>query len=653
MRKIFILSAFIFLCISSAAYADIYVSPEGDDSNTGSFEEPFKTIERAQEEARKQTGEVNVFLREGYYHITDTLEFDWRDSNHTYSAYQNEDVVLEGGYEIKTDILENVTDENVLRRLKKEAVENIYKIDLQKIGITSIDDIEVTGFGMETNAYSENVLYCEGEMMHLARWPNEDTVAVKKIISAGSGANDTVKKGGIFEYDDEIVETWEDIENVWMWGAWYYEWSPSTTAIEKLDTEKNEITTKSYSRYGFMGGAKYYYFNVLEELDYPGEYYIDRDNLILYCYLEEKKPLYFTDTKNVMINIDNVDNITFSGITIQGTRNTAVTVNDGNKITFDGCTIRYIGKQAMNIEGGYNQKIINNEIYKMGAGGIYINSGDRNYLRSSDALIENNHIYDFSEIETTYTPAVQLLGIGIIIRNNLIHGTNHMAIQASGNDNIIEYNEIYDCVIDNDDAGAIYSYMDGSSRNIIVRYNFFHNIGRRMITQATGSWCIYWDGFTSGREVYGNVFYDCQGGIMINGGQIHRVSENIFVDVDRPIWSHPFTTFISIDFWKPCDNFDYNKGVWKIRYPEITEYRDNNQYLMYRENTVGNNIFYNCGESTIDGPKHEDAVIYLTPNITINSNEDIFKDPKNLDFTLKTQKYQGFENIDVSKMGLK
>ena len=60
----------------------IYVSQNGNDQGNGTKDAPFRTIERAQEEARKRAGDgnVEVVIGAGTYVLNDTLEFDERDS---------------------------------------------------------------------------------------------------------------------------------------------------------------------------------------------------------------------------------------------------------------------------------------------------------------------------------------------------------------------------------------------------------------------------------------------------------------------------------------------------------------------------------------------------------------------------------------------
>ena len=70
-----------------------YVSPAGCDENAGTREAPFKTIARAQDEARRADTPVTVEVLAGTY--KEALVFDDRDSGDTYLTREN--AVLTGG----------------------------------------------------------------------------------------------------------------------------------------------------------------------------------------------------------------------------------------------------------------------------------------------------------------------------------------------------------------------------------------------------------------------------------------------------------------------------------------------------------------------------------------------------------------------------
>lgn len=636
-----------------------YVSPEGSDSNIGSIDAPFATIARAKKAVRENSlrgkRPIEVVLREGIYSVEEEIVFDKYDSGSAqypvvYRAFEGETVSINGGYYISGSDLSLVGDEKVRKRFNPNAVSNIYYIDLKELGMKQVDKIVTSGFAT-TSTQSDNVLYHNGNMLHLARFPNDGFVSIKNIIDPGSGRDDPVKRPGKFVYDDERVENWENFKDVWMYGYWYVEWAPSTTNIAELDKENNTILTGHHSRYGFRMGAPYYYYNVLEELDTYGEYYIDRKNLLLYVYLEKPDDLYLTVLKTNILRFKNASHITLQGITIEGTRDTGVVIDLGDSIVFDGCILRYIGHKAM-VMTGFNHIFRNGTIYEVGAGGIDVQTGERLFLRPGNAIIENNHIYNFSQVQRTYTPAVYMSGVANIVRHNLIHGSDHMAIELGGNDNILEYNEIYDVATNTDDAGAVYYYIDGSSRGGIVRYNFFHSIARRIGHTSTGTWAIYWDGWISDRQVYGNIFYDMPNGIHINGGQYNTVTENIFADVDRPIWAHGIDRNSAVDFWKHVDDIPYDRGIWRQKYPKILEKRDNDQYKMYQENTIGNNLFYKCGASSITPGRTDLIKNYYYENI-YSDDENLFEGIEKLNFNFKKTPPKGFEQIEFDKIGLK
>ena len=73
--------------------ATFYVSPEGDDSNEGTIDAPFKTIAKAKEMVRtlpKTGGDIVVQIADGFYPLEDTLVFDKDDSGSETSTIRYE-----------------------------------------------------------------------------------------------------------------------------------------------------------------------------------------------------------------------------------------------------------------------------------------------------------------------------------------------------------------------------------------------------------------------------------------------------------------------------------------------------------------------------------------------------------------------------------
>ncbi len=88
---------------------DYYVAPSGGDSNPGSLEKPFATLQRAQQAVRQQPAplltKTGVWLRGGTYYLPEKLIFSAADSGSpapvVYQAYGQEQPVISGGVRLE------------------------------------------------------------------------------------------------------------------------------------------------------------------------------------------------------------------------------------------------------------------------------------------------------------------------------------------------------------------------------------------------------------------------------------------------------------------------------------------------------------------------------------------------------------------------
>ena len=72
--KIFMLCLSVLIALTSCTQTDIYVSPNGDDTNPGTIEKPLATLAKAKNEARKINSSAKIILREGTYYLTEMKE---------------------------------------------------------------------------------------------------------------------------------------------------------------------------------------------------------------------------------------------------------------------------------------------------------------------------------------------------------------------------------------------------------------------------------------------------------------------------------------------------------------------------------------------------------------------------------------------------
>ncbi|WP_238653370.1 hypothetical protein [Paenibacillus piscarius] len=174
-----------------------YVSVNGSDSNAGTLNAPFKSLEKARDTIRTLKAEeglpeggVTVYLREGRYERTSSFELREQDSGEadkpiTYTAYPGESVILSGSEKLEKSAFVPVTDSSVLSRIiSPEARTKVLEADLAGLGITDYGELSRHGYYLanDLSKVPPMELYVAGEGMTLARWPNEGTVQMDEIL---------------------------------------------------------------------------------------------------------------------------------------------------------------------------------------------------------------------------------------------------------------------------------------------------------------------------------------------------------------------------------------------------------------------------------------------------------------------------------------
>ncbi len=285
------------LLVLPAAAAPLYVAPNGSDTNSGTRTRPFATLERARDEVRrlKQNGKMpkdglTIWLRGGDYLRTNTLELAAADSGTSkapivWRACKGETVRLLGGR--KLPAFEPVTDPAILARLPEAAHGHVVQVDLKALGITDFGQMHSRGFSRPiTTAHCE--LFYGGRPMTLARWPNEGQWEhITGYLESGMEKNEHGQSVGKLEegftFSGDRPHGWKDTSDVWVHGYWAWDWADSYEHVASIDLEQHLIkTAPPYGVYNFRKGQRFYFLNILEELDQPGEWFLDHKTGVLY-----------------------------------------------------------------------------------------------------------------------------------------------------------------------------------------------------------------------------------------------------------------------------------------------------------------------------------------------------------------------------------
>jgi hypothetical protein len=536
--------------ITPARAAEFYVAPDGNDGNDGTRSKPFATPERARDRIRllrqEQKGRISritIWIRGGDYVRTNAFELAAADSGTTdapvtWRAVEGETVRWLGGRRLAG--FKTVSDPAILARLKEDARRHVVELDLRSLGIADCGELKSRGFSRPI-VPSHSELFFDGKPMELARWP--DPGAWEQIAGFPSDrAQDDGHGGKIgrledgFFFSGDRPRSWKDTGDIWVHGYWAWDWANSYERVVSIDPKRRLIRTAApHGLYGFRKGQRFYFLNVLEELDQPGEWYLDRKAGRLYFWppseIGTRTEILLSLLAQPLLKLTDVSHVVVRGLTFEATRGNGVEIRGGSGNRVEGCVLRNMGNNAVTVEGGSGHGVQSCDIFDTGDGGVRLLGGDRRTLAPGGHFVDNCHFARQGRWSKCYVPAVLMEGVGLRASHNLIHDHPHCAILFGGNDHRIEFNEIHRIALETGDVGAIYAGRDYTYRGNRIRHNYIHHTGG----VGMGSMGIYMDDCVSGAEIYGNIFYRVQRAAFLGGGRDHEVINNVFVECDPAV----------------------------------------------------------------------------------------------------------------------
>jgi len=666
--------------LNSAGAVTLHVAPNGNDAWAGQAAQPnaegtagpLATLAGARDAIRAlkrggplPSGGVVVEVAGGVYELAKTLELGAEDSGEEgstiiYRAAPGEEVRLVGGKVVTGWQL--VADPAVLERLEPSARGKVWQANLKELGIDDFGN--VASGGVE--------LFFNDEPARLARWPNADFVKIRDVTKEAPETSHgrTGSKVGNFYYDGDRPLRWKDEKDIWLHGYWFWDWADQYQQVESIDTEQQLVRlAQPYHGYGYLPGARYYALNVLAELDEPGEWQLDRETGTIYFWppnslepssleqgsLEQGRPMVSAIATLAMLQ--DVSHVRLEGFVMEAVRGAAVKIADGTGVQIVDCTIRNTGDIAVDIRGGSKNAVIGCDISHTAGGGISLDGGDLATLTPGEHLAENNHIHHYARWKRTYTPAVAISGVGNRIRHNLFNDAPHNAVQLTGNDHLIEFNEFHHVCLETDDVGAFYMGRDWTQRGNVVRYNYFHHLGRH--GGGVGVMAIYLDDWASGTAVYGNICFQAGRAVLIGGGRDNLVENNVFVDCTPSIhvdarglgWAKSYFDGSDNTLFDRLQAVDYRHPPWSDRYPVLLTLLDD-EPIMPKGNVIARNIsvggrWLDLADGLTDATvKIEDNLVDVDPLFVDRAKDDFRLQPTSPAFKL------GFKAIPVEKIGL-
>ena len=407
------------------------------------------------------------------------------------------------------------------------------------------------------NSSGQNELFFDGKRMTAARWPNEGEATIDKVLSTGTVMQTwrddlpefpegwvpkeeriiSEVEGPKFTMKDPLNEKpwnrWTEAKDPVLYGRLMWEWSDEGIPISiKSD---GVITSDFPVAYGVKSLAHFYIWNLLEELDLPGEWYLDRESGELYFYpiSDVNGNVLLSLLDKSIINIKNATHISFKNFRLEASKEHGINIVKSSNITVEGLTIKNMTKNGIHTAQLTNCKFLDLEITGCGENGATIDGGNQTTYERANNLISNCHIYSNAKLKETYAPGIRLTGCGNTASHNLIHDMPHAGINFNGSYNIIEYNELYDVVNNSNDMGAIYSFRLRTHVGSVVRNNYIHDLVplKSALVRNTIQPGVYLDGGRSFVTVEKNIFENIPHAGINTGGRAINIKNNIFINV--------------------------------------------------------------------------------------------------------------------------
>ncbi len=555
-RQILLSLAALGLVTPVLQAAILYVSPTGNDAGAGTQQQPFATLQRAQQEARKFAGReaVTVNLADGTFYLPSPLVYTAEDSGNDkapviYQALPGAKPVISGGVEL---------------RLKWEP----YKDGILQAKVP--EDLKT------------EEIFVNGTRQILARYPNFDP---SSQYFDGFAA-DAISK--------ERAARWADPAGGYFHAMHPALWGGFTWIITGKDS--NGEITKEGGWQNNRGGAVHqkirFVENIFEELDAPGEWFLDRKTHVLYFYpptgleLAKAKVEATRLTNLVELRGDAQNPVRFlalKGLTFRHANRTVMETKEpllrSDWAIFRGGAILFNGTEDCSLEDalidqvGGNAIFVNNynrrvtirgcQIAKAGASGVVF-LGDYNAARNP--LFNYNQTQKLADIDLTPGPKSDNYPADCLVEDCLIHLTGRVEKQTAGvnidlaqritvrhcsiydmpraginigdgcwGGHLIEFCDVFDTVKETGDHGSFNSWgrdrfwhLNGSLKDLPLLDAMSPTILRNSRWRCDHGWDIDLDDGSTNYQLYNNLCLS--GGIKNREGFYRTVENNIMAN---------------------------------------------------------------------------------------------------------------------------
>ena len=670
-------------CQCNSAKLNIFVDGAVAINGEGTLQSPFNSILAAKNHIRElnqsdslPSGGTRVLIKNGRYSIDQTFAFEKEDSGKsgspiTYQAFPGHIVSMYGQGILRAKDFTKLSPHDVNYDLINEnARDKIVSINLNAVGLNKLGTRQRRGFQIDGKSGAE--LYVGGQLQTLARWPNKnyDSNVQTGMTSIKSTDSDTK-----ITLHSNRPATWNRPSEIWGHGYFAFDWADYHIPVKSIESDGTIALQNRPPGKPRVGKAAYFY-NIIEELDEEGEYYIDATNKTLYYYPPagwNRKLLALTTNEQALVRLSGAQFLTFANLTIAYSRDNLVEINDSSNIVFENMVLNASGKSAIVAEG-QRLRFRNLKISDVGESGISMTGGNRANLTSAQTVLSHSAITRFSQKVRTYQPGVLINGNNIGVKNNKIHDAPHSAIIFWGSEHLMSGNEIFSVCHETNDAGAIYGGRDWGAYGNRIFSNLIYDI-KSSYPASHDVHAIYLDDALSGITIRGNIIDDVGGyGIHHGGGHDVTIENNILsntgvalkVDARARDWSN-VPSQVTGNSWNLLEKLEligYRSPLWQNKYPRASAIPGTwNEIFAAPERWLtpyGSRFYQNVGFNNRLWTKEVgDDVLQSYAHISRNDSgiDNPYVNARIRDYTIKVDhdlnRFRGWQRIPTEKIGLR
>lgn len=616
--------------------AELFVAPGGRDTDPGTKRKPLATIEAARDRFRAHPAKhPTITLLPGIHLRSASLSLDHRDSGLTLRAKPGARCLggkIITGWHTSTD-----------PRLRSTARGRVVEVRLNE----DLGALRRRGFGVASSPAPPE-LFLDSVSMTLARWPNGDQWST--LASGVEG------KFGVNVEPDRLAR-WAAADDLWVHGYWTYDWADTYEKVVSIDLATQTLSTAPpHGAYGYKTGKRFYALNLIEELDAPGEYWLDRKTETLYAWLPHPGETVLSTLETPLIAIADAQDLTLERLVLACSRGEGIRISGGRNVTVAGCTLRALGTSGIEVNGGERHRVLSCNLYDLGESGVSVTGGDRKTLAPGNHTVENCDIHHHSRICRTYRPAIGINGVGNSAVHNRLHDGPHNAILLGGNDHVIAFNEIYRVCTQTGDAGAVYMGRNLTMRGTMIDHNYFHDIGPTLTAKDgfVDVMAVYLDDCYCGTTIVDNIFERAGRAAMIGGGRDNTIANNLFIDCNPAIHVDARGTGWASFWFNGRDPFlmdglkevPYDQPPYRTRYPNLANIL-NDEPAKAKYNRIVRNVIVGTGKPIdwLDG---------LNEQTVETVGNQVVKDGAAIGLNRQTYavRVPGFSPIPFHKIGL-